>query len=358
MSSSLREGALFANLTSQQLAVFTNVPMMPPPPGLKTNLQNPSRNSNPFFIVTSILLFVMTVLIINRIYAKTYIIRKYTWDDLAVPIWFFAAFNGIAIGTIRVTFFIAYLNIFGTLTWLRMAAYIGGTFTALYHIAISVLVFVLTTPAPGHTWFSAITTEEYQRFLKTLVPGHAVRFAIDMYILVLPLIAVSQIQLPTRKKIGVCLIFLTGLTACIASGLTVYYMDLLVKTPNTTGALMPVCTVILAEMFLGIIVLCIPAVARSCRHHSDYFQKIRSSISSKITRQGSTSTALTAVESNGPYFDINREKPIRKYPFAYAEGPRTRIKGGDPHEIDEDGVRLTYEMKTSVHERKAENSIV
>ncbi|KAL8930482.1 MAG: hypothetical protein Q9208_000666 [Pyrenodesmia sp. 3 TL-2023] len=64
-----------------------------------------------------------------------------------------------------------------------------------------------------------------------------------MYILVLPLIAVSQVQLPTKKKIGVCLIFLTGLTACVASALTVYYMDILVKTSDVTGALMPVCTV-------------------------------------------------------------------------------------------------------------------
>ncbi|KAI4178328.1 MAG: hypothetical protein LQ346_007490 [Caloplaca aetnensis] len=235
MSSSLRQGAVLANLTSHQLAALSDVPMLAPPPGVKPSLRDPEHNSKPFFIVTSILLFLMAILIINRAYAKTYIVRKYTWDDCTtrgsiwahrwdlsvagvasknfqIPIWFFASFNGIAIGTIRVTFFIAYLNIFGTLRWLRISAYIGGTFTALYHIAISVLVFVLTTPAQGHTWFSAITTTEFQRFLNTLVPGHVVRFAIDMYILVLPLIAVSQIQLPTKKRIGVYLIFLTGLT--------------------------------------------------------------------------------------------------------------------------------------------------
>lgn len=81
MASSLREGAILANLTSHQLAALSDVPMLAPPPGVKTNLHDPDSNNEPFFVVTSILLCLMTILIVNRIYAKTYIVRKYTWDD-------------------------------------------------------------------------------------------------------------------------------------------------------------------------------------------------------------------------------------------------------------------------------------
>lgn len=81
MSSSLRQGAVLANLTSHQLAALSDVPMLAPPPGVKPSLRDPEHNSKPFFIVTSILLFLMAILIINRAYAKTYIVRKYTWDD-------------------------------------------------------------------------------------------------------------------------------------------------------------------------------------------------------------------------------------------------------------------------------------
>ena len=127
------------------------------------------------------------------------------------PVWFFACFNAIAIGTSRFTFFVAYLNIFGPMRWLRIAAYTGAAFTAMYHIAITVAIFVLTTPSRGSTWFSAITTEQYQHFIGLLVPAHVVGFIIDLYILALPIIAVSQLQMPMRRKVGICLIFMTGL---------------------------------------------------------------------------------------------------------------------------------------------------
>ena len=127
------------------------------------------------------------------------------------PIWFFVSFTAIAIGSIRVTFFIAYLNIFGPMRWLRISAYTGAFFSAIYHVTISIVILTPTTPAPGRTWFSAMTTVEYQHFLGLLVPSHTIGFALDLCILVLPLIAVSKLQMPVRKKIGVSLIFMTGI---------------------------------------------------------------------------------------------------------------------------------------------------
>lgn len=94
--------------------------------------------------------------------------------------------------------------------WLRISAWTAGTFTALYHIAVSIAVFVLTTPRSGQTWFSAITTEDYQKFLTFLVPAHTIGLALDLVILALPIIAVSQLQMPVRRKIGIYVIFMTG----------------------------------------------------------------------------------------------------------------------------------------------------
>ena len=81
MSSSLRQGVKLANLTSQELATISNIPVQVPPPGIIPNFDNPDSNSKTFFIVTSILLVLTILLIVNRFYVKTYIIRKYTTDD-------------------------------------------------------------------------------------------------------------------------------------------------------------------------------------------------------------------------------------------------------------------------------------
>jgi hypothetical protein len=43
------------------------------------------------------------------------------------------------------------------------------------------------------------------------VPQSAVGLVIDLFILILPVIAVSRLQLPTRRKVGAMLVFMPGL---------------------------------------------------------------------------------------------------------------------------------------------------
>ena len=127
------------------------------------------------------------------------------------PIWLFGIFNPLALGSLRITFFIAYLNLFRLLQWLRIAAYIGIMFTLLSHIAITVAILVLTTPTSGHSWLSAMTSDGHHRFVHSLiVPPCVIGLIIDLSILVLPLLAVSALQLSKRKKLAVYPMFLTG----------------------------------------------------------------------------------------------------------------------------------------------------
>ena len=88
MSSSLREGAIFANFTVHDLAAFSDIPVLLPPPGIKPNFENPDGNNKTFFALTSILLLVATILIANRIYVKIHIVRKYTLDDCKIILHF------------------------------------------------------------------------------------------------------------------------------------------------------------------------------------------------------------------------------------------------------------------------------
>ena len=109
----------------------------------------------------------------------------------------------------------------------------------------------------------------------------------------------------------------------------------------------------LAEMFIGIIVLCIPAAARTCRHHSKDYHDIKETITSKIlSRPGSRSAASTVVSNNnGRYTDLSSDKTSRKSPYPHLEGPKTTIRSGGSSrgdDTDDDGVRLTFEMKTTV----------
>ena len=111
---------------------------------------------------------------------------------------------------IKITFFFLYLQIFQPLRWMRICAYVGAVLTSSFYLAMTVAQFVSSTPRRGETWLSHLAHENSVS-RDTAVPQSVVGLAIDIYILILPIIAVSRLQLPTRQKLGVMLIFMTGL---------------------------------------------------------------------------------------------------------------------------------------------------
>ena len=108
------------------------------------------------------------------------------------------------------TFFIMYLHIFGPLRWLRLCAYIGIAFTSAFYIAVTVAMFIFATPRSGETWPEHLLSKEVGKTILLPVPISSFGVVTDLAILALPIIAVMQLQLPTRRKIGVSLIFMTG----------------------------------------------------------------------------------------------------------------------------------------------------
>lgn len=67
------------------------------------------------------------------------------------------------------------------------------------------------TPRKGETFASVAASPREFKVLVLSVPIAAVGLGIDLYLLVLPITAVMGLQLPTRRKIEIVLIFLTGI---------------------------------------------------------------------------------------------------------------------------------------------------
>ena len=92
--------------------------------------------------------------------------------------------------------------------WMRIGALLGAIITTLFYVSTTVCWFVYATPRNGATWVSA-SREKF--IINFSVPQSAVGLVIDLYILILPIVAVSKLQMGTRRKVGVILIFTTGL---------------------------------------------------------------------------------------------------------------------------------------------------
>lgn len=100
---------------------------------------------------------------------------------------------------------------FQPMRWLRVSAYIGAVFTVAFYSGMTVAQFTFSTPRRGEAWLSHQLTPREKLALAMAVPQSSVGLAIDLYILILPIIAVTQLQLPTPRKVGVILIFSTGI---------------------------------------------------------------------------------------------------------------------------------------------------
>lgn len=162
-----------------------------------------------------------------------------------------------ALGFAKVTFFLMYYQLFRPKSSLRYLIYIGGITSAVFHIANTISMLVFMIPRPGETVFTHRKNPTYRNVLRFSVPLSAVGAGIDLYILVLPIFAVIQLQLATKHKIGIVLIFMTGslyvsglltiqviywrdYSAVIASFLSMYYRILLTHRRDMTWNTIPV----------------------------------------------------------------------------------------------------------------------
>ncbi|KAL8744504.1 MAG: hypothetical protein Q9184_007991 [Pyrenodesmia sp. 2 TL-2023] len=83
-----------------------------------------------------------------------------------------------------------------------------------------------------------------------------VNIATDVAILVLPARTVWKLRIPRRKKFEIILIFATGLLACIANALIIYYSFGTSANEDVSYNAAWLCLWLFVEVTLGIIVTC------------------------------------------------------------------------------------------------------
>ena len=234
------------SISSQLLA---KIPAGRPPPGVKPNFVDPPSLKGSVIAVNVVFMALATTVVALRIYTRRVLIKRFGWDDyvcivalLATAthsalhlyvvgrnqggrhIWDIPAIKitpqvghnllagslsyGPAIYFVKLSALLLIHHIFGVNKTLRYFIYGGIIFLSafcLFNIAVfsvaealCVTAANLTTPYCAHLWISSII----QGVLNTLT---------DIYVLVLPISMILRLRLPKKRKIGICLTFLTGL---------------------------------------------------------------------------------------------------------------------------------------------------
>ncbi|KAF7904888.1 uncharacterized protein EAF01_005410 [Botrytis porri] len=155
------------------------------------------------------------------------------------------------------------------------------------------------------------------------LPRAIVGFIIDIYLIIIPLIAVSKLKPTPRKKIGVGLIFATGFIATIGSILSIIYRLRIDNNDDVLWNLSGVALVSLLEILLGIFIACTIDISRFICMYRGRFKDIRCSLLScsgcrnmmktrkirKLTKPIDNNSKESVREDENKH-----EKPIKLYP--------------------------------------------
>ncbi|KAL8698364.1 MAG: hypothetical protein Q9201_006621 [Fulgogasparrea decipioides] len=104
-----------------------------------------------------------------------------------------------------------YLEIFRPNRQLRYAIYFGMSFTTLFYTSTFIAFCILAVPRPGEGLIGTLLSDGVAQLIPLSIVQGAVNIATDFYIFLLPIPGVLQLQYSTKKKVGVCAIFMTGL---------------------------------------------------------------------------------------------------------------------------------------------------
>lgn len=83
--------------------------------------------------------------------------------------------------------------------------------TCAFYGAVSIVQIVFTTPKPGETWLEQDFSGRGLKAEVLSVSQAVVGLVIDLVLLVMPIVAVQGLQMPTKRKIGIMVIFTVGI---------------------------------------------------------------------------------------------------------------------------------------------------
>ncbi|QKX53654.1 uncharacterized protein TRUGW13939_00733 [Talaromyces rugulosus] len=310
----------------------TKVPSVTPPTGVKPNFDNPPSKAFIYYIVASISTALMTFFVILRLYVRSRITRALWWDDLTAVLALLsqAAYTGLVIqeGTLglgthawdltlakalefykyaepsailtapaiyftKLTLLLLYLRLFSLNQGVNIGIWAGIVFCSIYYTIV---------------FFLFIFVKDNHKLTLLTYSVAVIGVVSDVYIICLPLVAVTQLHLDTARKWRVATVFLTGLLGVVMSFLgCIYRFQFDIK--DNTYSLLSIYIVNTVEVDIGIICTCLPVMAALFRNNmkKSWWLTSMRSLRTFLVRSTPSSTA-SSNKSSRSHFSTGRNR--------------------------------------------------
>ncbi|MCJ1282459.1 hypothetical protein MMC26_001782 [Xylographa opegraphella] len=278
------------------------VGVLPAPPGVTADPVNPVNPYSTVWVAGNLVcLIVPSVLIVLRLYVRLVLIKAFTLVDyICLLAWFFfIVLVAIAFQLLR---FGIGLHLWDELPeqfahfaeWINIQQIVYMPAILFTKVAILLqLVQIFVTSKKSRRWYifhliialnilfftiylflTIFACIPRQKIWNPTIPGSCydaersfiassvINVFDDFLMLTLPIIFIWKLQAPIKKKIGISMIFASGLFACLSSVMRLIYSVQSVPNPDVTNALLPVSLWATAEISSGLVVCCLPVLPR------------------------------------------------------------------------------------------------
>ncbi|CAL8579514.1 hypothetical protein XPA_005254 [Xanthoria parietina] len=229
-------------------------------------------------------------------------------NSFSVPLYIMQVTGSATLGLIKLAIFLFYLDIFWPLIWCRRTIYIGASLSSAFYLSITIVQFYFMTPRPGETLSRHLAGRTAAKVNRLGIPTSAVGLAIDIVLLIIPIRAVSQLQMAKKRKMRLYIIFLVGIMATVGSILSLSFKINTYGNPDLTYHLIMVNFFVAVEMSLGICIASLPLVARAFKQHRSQLSSVAGSLSSPFLRIGRTFTARSTIDHKSTaIYEVNHD---------------------------------------------------
>ncbi|MCJ1398262.1 hypothetical protein MMC11_001459 [Xylographa trunciseda] len=269
-------------------------------------------------------------------------------NNFLIPGYVYVVLQSPTLLVAKLSFYLLFYQIFKPKVAIRWAIYIGAFVTTAFYTSTSIAQFYFQTPGPGQTWISKIDLDPNSPEATVGVATSSFGIISDFYLLFLPMVGIWQLQMITRHKIGIMLVFATGFVACIMSILSLIYRLKSKNGSDGTYELLPPTLLGVIEESVGVSCSCMPAVSSILRSHlssfapftrlKGYFSSLRSrSAGSSLRKPSKGSPSVSSIDS--PYAALP-DVELGQVPSVKTYVKRGREKGGAG-----EGIRLQQEVR-------------
>ncbi|KAF3482730.1 putative Integral membrane protein Pth11-like [Arthroderma uncinatum] len=268
---------------------------IPPPPGVTPNIVDPPSQWNGNIALHTVCLTLATTAVAMRIYTRTIItrtkmgvddylclvsfvltvafsalmIKSYTlgigrhlWDT--PPLWLSDALKYftfaqyvylILTATIKLTFLFFYRRVFSPQTLSKILISFGIVFVSTSHVAILFATVFSCSPI-ARAWNLAIPGRCINPVILPYLSG-ALSSATDLYVLILPIYPVWNLNMKLRRKIKLLAVFGLGIFAVAASIVRLAETPVLKSSPDATWNISRLAVWAVIEANIGIFCGCL-----------------------------------------------------------------------------------------------------